>query len=488
MMAEAIYYKTALELADLLDRSEISSLEIMESIFERVRQTEDRLGSFIAFDENDARRQAEASDRRRSAGNPRSRLDGIPVGIKDIIAVKGQPLTCASRMLENFISPYDSTVAEHLKNAGCILWGRLNMDEFAMGSSTETSTFHCTANPWNLAYVPGGSSGGSAASVAAGQSILAIGTDTGGSVRQPSAFCGIVGLKPTYGRVSRYGVVAFASSLDQVGPMGRSVGDVAALLKVLAGHDSRDSTSVDLPVDEYLEEMAISRRWRLGVPQEFLSDGLDPEVHLAVRKAVAFYEGAGCEVVPVSIPHADLGIAVYYIIATAEASSNLARFDGVRYGHRAKDAQNMFELYCKSRGEGFGEEVKRRIILGASVLSSSHHEAYYTRAQKVRTLLRQEYLEALKSVDVLICPTTPSPAFKIGTKVACPLQMYLNDIFTVSVNLTGLPGISLPCGFSSEGLPIGLQLIGKPFGEGEMLAIARQFEGAHEFASLHPQL
>jgi len=384
-------------------------------------------------------------------------------------------------MLEGFVSPYDATVTVRLKNAGAIIWGRLNMDEFAMGSSTENSAFQTTSNPWDLERVPGGSSGGPAAALAAGETPLALGSDTGGSIRQPASFCGVVGLKPTYGLVSRYGLVAFASSLDQIGPFARTVEDAALLLGVIGGHDPLDSTSYPAPIPDYRTEMGRHRGpWKLGVPREYFGPGLDPEVADAVRAAIEFYRSSGCEIREVSLPvAAEYAIATYYIIATAEASSNLARYDGVRYGHRSKEASDSIDLYFKSRAEGFGAEVKRRIILGTYVLSSGYYDAFYLRAQKVRTLIRQDFLNAYKEVDALLAPVAPTAAFRKGEKSSDPLSMYLSDIYTISLNLAGLPGISIPCGFTGAGLPVGLQIIGQPFQEAGLLAIARAYEQAH---------
>jgi aspartyl-tRNA(Asn)/glutamyl-tRNA(Gln) amidotransferase subunit A len=414
------------------------------------------------------------------------------VGIKDVISVAGQPLTASSRMLENFVSPYDATVTERLKDAGAVCWGRLNLDEFAMGSSTENSAFGATSNPWDLERVPGGSSGGSAAAVAAGEAVAALGSDTGGSIRQPAALCSVVGLKPTYGRVSRYGLIAFASSLDQIGPIARSVRDAAVLLGAIAGHDPRDSTSVRLEVPDYargVDELAKSgRKWRLGIPKEYFGEGLDPEVGAAVEEAIGEYRRMGCEVREVSLPHTKYAIATYYIIATAECSSNLARFDGVRYGHRSREATDALDIYFKSRAEGFGQEVKRRIILGTYVLSSGYYDAYYLRAQKVRTLIRGDFLQAYREVDAIVTPTSPTPAFRKGEKAADPLAMYLNDIYTIGVNLAGLPGMSVPCGFTKAGLPVGLQIIGQPFKETELLAIGAAYEERTQWHGRVPPL
>jgi aspartyl-tRNA(Asn)/glutamyl-tRNA(Gln) amidotransferase subunit A len=489
-MSSELIFKPATELAGLLAAQKLSAAELTAAFIARAKAVEDRVRAFNSFDEADALAQARASDARRAAGQTKGPLDGIPIGLKDVIAVAGQPLTCSSRMLANFVSPYDATVTRRLRDAGAVLWGRLNMDEFAMGSSTENSAFHATSNPWDLARVPGGSSGGPAAAVAAGEMPLALGSDTGGSIRQPASFCGIVGLKPTYGRVSRYGLVAFASSLDQIGPFARSVEDAALLLGAIAGHDALDSTSYQTPIPDYRAE--LSRRkgpWKLGVPKEYFGAGLDAEVGGAVRAAIEFYRAAGCEIREVSLPlAAEHAIAVYYIIATAECSSNLARYDGIRYGHRSPEANDAIDIYFKSRAEGFGPEVKRRVILGTYVLSSGYYDAYYLRAQKVRTLIRNDFMRAFREVDALLAPVAPTPAFKKGEKVSDPLAMYLSDIYTISINLAGLPGISVPCGFTGAGLPVGLQIIGQPFQEAGLLAIARTYEQAHDWHTRHPSL
>lgn len=488
-MSDPLYYKTAAELSDLLERGEISSVELTQFVIDRTKEVDMRVRAFGCFDPEDALAQARASDERRKAGQVRGPLDGIPIGIKDNLAVTGQSLTCSSKMLERFVSPYDATVIANLKDAGAVLWGRLNMDEFAMGSSTENSAFHTTANPWDLERIPGGSSGGSAAAVAAGEAICSLGSDTGGSIRQPAALCGTVGMKPTYGLVSRYGLVAFASSLDQVGPFAHTVEDAAILLQAIAGHDSRDSTSFKVEIPDYRKALGEKKGpWKLGIPKEYFGEGLDPEVEKAVRGAIEFYKSEGCEIVDISLPHTEHAVAVYYIIATAEASSNLARYDGVRYTHRAADAKDAIDLYFKSRAEGFGPEVKRRVILGTYVLSSGYYDAYYLRAQKVRTLIRNDFMKAYETVDAILTPTSPAPAFKKGEKTDDPLQMYLSDIFTISANLAGIPGLSLPCGFSSTGLPIGLQVLGKPFEEAELFAVAHRYEQAHDFYKKHPVL
>jgi|UniRef100_UPI0040490C48 aspartyl-tRNA(Asn)/glutamyl-tRNA(Gln) amidotransferase subunit A len=487
-MVDELFYQSIATLSDRLAKKEISAIELTKAVIERTRRVESKIQAFNSRDEDDALAQALASDERRAAGDSKGPLDGIPIGLKDLIAVKNQPLTASSKMLADFISPYDATVTEKLKQAGAVLWGRLNMDEFAMGSSTENSASKTTCNPWDISCVPGGSSGGSAAALAAGEAIATLGSDTGGSIRQPAAFCGVVGLKPTYGLVSRYGLIAFASSLDQIGPFTHTVEDAAMLLQVIAGHDERDSTSYKTQLPDYRADLKTNRGpWKLGIPGEYFGEGLDPEVGAAVERAIEFYRSKGCEIKEVSLPHTRYCLDAYYVIATAEASSNLARYDGVRYGHRSKKSTDIVDQYFQSRAEGFGEEVKRRIILGTYVLSSGYYDAYYLRAQKVRTLIRQDFLNAYQEVDALITPTTPSPAFKIGAKVD-PLSLYLCDIYTIGANLAGLPAISIPSGFSTAGLPIGLQLIGQPFAESNLLSIAHAYEQAHDWHGQHPQI
>ncbi|MBK1880382.1 Asp-tRNA(Asn)/Glu-tRNA(Gln) amidotransferase subunit GatA [Pelagicoccus mobilis] len=486
-----IFYKSASELSELLEKKELSSVELTKAMIERTKSVDEKVAAFNSFDEADALAQAESSDARRAAGEAKGALDGIPVGIKDNMAVYGQPLTCSSKMLEKFVSPYDATSIEKLKTQGAVLWGRLNLDEYAMGSSCENSAFKSTSNPWNLDCVPGGSSGGSAAAVAAGEAVFALGSDTGGSIRQPAAHCGIVGVKPTYGRVSRFGLAAFASSLDQIGPMTRNVKDAAMLLQAISCHDERDSTSYKISTPDFVKALEDQRghKWTLGLPKEYFANAESTPAMEPVLKAIEFYKSLGCEIKEVSLPHTDYAVATYYIIATAEASSNLARYDGIRYTHRAEkfDAKDSVDIYCQSRAEGFGEEVKRRIILGTYVLSSGYYDAYYLKAQKVRTLIRQDFENAFKEVDALLTPTSPTPAFKKGEKASDPLSMYLSDIYTISANLAGVPGMSLPCGYS-DGLPVGLQILGKPFKEDEMLSIANEFEAAHEFKDQHPSL
>jgi aspartyl-tRNA(Asn)/glutamyl-tRNA(Gln) amidotransferase subunit A len=393
-------------------------------------------------------------------------------------------------MLESYVSPFDATCVRQLRDAGAVIFGRLNMDEFAMGSSTENSAYQTTANPWDLETIPGGSSGGSAAAMAAGEAIATLGTDTGGSIRQPAALCGVVGMKPTYGLISRYGLVAFASSLDQVGPFARTVEDAAILMEAMLGKDALDSTSIAPQGDtNYVQALQTKQGpWKLGVPREFFAEGIDPEVKESIETAIDWYRNQGCEIVDISLPHSDLAVPVYYIVATAEASSNLARFDGVRYGHRSEEAKDALSLFTKSRGEGFGEEVKRRIILGTYVLSSGYYDAYYLRAQKVRTLIRNDFEQAFEKVDAILTPTSPTPAFKRGERSDDPLAMYLSDIYTISVNLAGLPALSVPCGFTGSGLPIGLQVIAPAFGEADMFAVAHAFEQAHDYHLQTPAL
>ncbi len=487
-MAAELFFKSIEELGALLEAKQLSATELMRTVIARRQAVDGRVKAFNSSDDADALAQAAASDARRAAGQARGPLEGIPVGLKDVIAVAGQPLTASSKMLANFVSPYDATVTVNLKKAGAIVWGRLNCDEFAMGSSTENSAFGPTANPWDLARVPGGSSGGSAAALAAGEVCATLGSDTGGSIRQPAALCGVVGLKPTYGLVSRYGLAAFASSLDQIGPLTRTVADAALMLGAIAGHDPHDSTSFKAEIPDYRAELKKRQGpWRLGIPKEYFGAGLDPAVGAAVEQAIAFYRAQGCTIKEVSLPHTQFCLDTYYIIATAEASSNLARYDGIRYGHRAKGAKDGVDLYAQSRAEGFGPEVKRRIILGTYVLSSGYYDAYYLRAQKVRTLIRQDFLKAYHEVDALLTPTSPMPAFRLGEK-SDPLALYLCDIYTIGVNLAGLPALSLPCGFTPAGLPIGLQLIGQPFREADLLAMAHTYEQAHDWHTKHPSL
>ena len=472
---------TISELVARLAGREVSAREAMQSCLDQIQRVDGNIHAFISHDAADALAQADAADKllAQNVRDPSRPLLGVPVAVKDVLAVKNQPLNCGSKILGKFISPYDATVVEKLKAAGAIVFGRLNMDEFAMGSSTENSAFGITRNPWDTSRIPGGSSGGSAAAVAAHECIASLGSDTGGSIRQPAALCGCVGLKPTYGRISRYGLVAFASSLDQIGPFTKDVRDSATLLGVLGGVDPRDSTSVPQPVPDYTKALTGDiRGMKLGLPKEYMIGGLDAEVKAAVAAAVKKFQELGAEIVEISLPHTDYAVATYYIIATAEASANLARFDGIRYCARV-DGADPIELYGQTRGAGFGPEVKRRIILGTYVLSSGYHDAYYLHAQKVRTLIRNDFLKAFEKVDAIVTPTTPTAAFKIGEKSDDPLQMYLSDIFTISCNLAGICGVSVPCGFTKNPkLPIGLQLLGQPFGEESLLKIAHAYEQA----------
>lgn len=470
---------TISELTARLAKREVSSRDATRACLDQIARVDGRLCAFISHDAADALTQADAADVAIAGGTTHTErpLLGVPIAVKDVIAVKGQPLNCGSRILGKFISPYDAAVIEKLKAAGAVVFGRLNMDEFAMGSSTENSAFGVTRNPWDTTRIPGGSSGGSAVAVAADEVIASLGTDTGGSIRQPAALCGCVGLKPTYGRVSRYGLVAYASSLDQIGCFTKNTPDTAAMLNVISGHDRRDSTSVNHGVPDYRAALDGNiRGLRLGLPKEYMVGGLDPEVKAAVDTAVNRLQSLGATVEEISLPHTEYAAATYYIIAPAEASANLARFDGIRYGARV-DGADPIELYSRTRGAGFGPEVKRRIILGTYVLSSGYYDAYYLRAQKVRTLIRRDFLNAFEKVDAIVTPTTPTAAFKIGEKSDDPLQMYLSDVFTISCNLAGICGISIPCGFTkSPKLPVGLQLLGKPFGEETILKIAHAYE------------
>ncbi len=481
---------TISELVDKLRSGQTTSRAAMAACLERIRSVDGRLGAFISYDEADALSQAGEADRALAGGQTHAErpLLGVPIAVKDVIAVKGQPLNCGSKILGHYVSPFDATVIERLKGAGAVIFGRLNMDEFAMGSSTENSAFQVTRNPWDESRVAGGSSGGSAAAAAADECLAALGSDTGGSIRQPASFCGCVGLKPSYGRVSRYGLVAYASSLDQIGCLTKDVRDAAALLEVIAGADPRDSSSVPQPVPAYTAGLTGEiKGLKLGLAKEYMVGGLDAQVKAAINGAVLQLGRLGAEVIEVSLPHTQYATAAYYIIATAEASANLARFDGIRYGARVEGADPI-ELYGKTRGAGFGDKVKRRILLGTYVLSSGYYDAYYLRAQKVRTLIRKDFLEAFETVDAILTPVAPTPAFKIGEKSDDPLQMYLSDIFTISCNLAGLCGISVPCGFTPpcdtpEGprprLPVGLQLLCKPFNEPTLLRIAHAYEVAH---------
>jgi aspartyl-tRNA(Asn)/glutamyl-tRNA(Gln) amidotransferase subunit A len=476
------------EALDAVRAKRVSAREVVESCLQRADRLNQKLNVFITRTADSARAVAESADTRRSNGEDPGPLGGLPIGLKDIFLTRGVLTTCASHILDGFIPPYDATTVERLRTAGAAFVGKLNLDEFAMGSSNENSYYGPVHNPWNNDYVPGGSSGGSAAAVAAGMCLGALGTDTGGSIRQPAAFCGLTGVKPTYGRVSRFGIIAFASSLDQVGPIAHDVRDCALLLGILAGHDPRDATSAALPVPDYLAQLEDGvRGMRLGMPEQYFGTGLDPEIERLVRAAIAEYEQLGAQVVPVSLPSTEYAVAAYYIVAPAEASANLARYDGVRYGLRVGEDGGLLSMYQTTRKNGFGREVKRRIMLGTYVLSAGYYEAYYRKAMQVRTLIRREFEQVFKKVDALLCPTSPIPPFRLGEKSADPLAMYLADVYTVPCNLAGLPGLSLPCGFTSNGLPVGLQLLGKPFDEATLLRVARAYEREHDWCLRRPR-
>ncbi|MFP6889743.1 MAG: Asp-tRNA(Asn)/Glu-tRNA(Gln) amidotransferase subunit GatA [Nitrospinota bacterium] len=474
---------TARELSEKLQSQEISSVEATQAYLNRIEETDGRVHAYLKVLNEKALDSAREADNRLANGDNTSPLLGIPVAVKDLLCMKGVETTCGSKILENFIAPYDATAVRLLKEAGAVIMGKLNMDEFAMGSSTEHSAYGPTRNPWNLETIPGGSSGGSAAAVAARSCAMSLGSDTGGSIRQPASCCGVVGMKPTYGRVSRYGLIAFASSLDQIGPFTHTVYDCAMMLNAVSGHDPLDSTSVEEAVPDYTENLdAGVKGLRIGIPKEYFIEGMDPEVEEAIRDAIQVLEGLGAEILEISLPTTEYALPVYHIIAPAEASSNLARYDGVRFGRRARAKTSEFGslhgMYAGSRDEGFGEEVKRRIMLGTYALSSGYYDAYYTKAQRVRTLICREYREAFRSVDVILSATTPTPAFRFGERMNDPISMYLSDILTIPCNLVGLPGISQPCGFTSSKLPIGLQIVGKPWGEQAVLRAAMAYEGS----------
>ena len=481
----ALFSLTVHETQDLLRRKEVSPKEIVEALIKRIEQVDGTIHGFLSFDPERALAEAEHAD----ISLP---LGGIPIAIKDVVSVKGHPCGCASKILQGYVAPYDATVIERLRAAGAIPFGRTNMDEFAMGSSTENSAFGPSTNPWDPERIPGGSSGGSSAVVAADEALAALGSDTGGSIRQPAALCGCVGVKPTYGRVSRYGLVAFASSLDQIRPLTKDVRDAALLMNVISGVDPCDSTTLNEPVPDYTADLEKGvKNLTLGLPKEYFIKGLDPQVEEAVRAAVARYEKLGAKIVDISLPHTEYALSTYYIIAPAEASANLARFDGVRYGYRAEGITGLLDHYGKTREEGFGQEVKRRIILGTYALSSGYYDAYYLRAQKVRTLIRRDFDEAFAKVDAILCPTSPTPAFKLGERTGDPLQMYLADIFTLAANMAGICGISIPCGFADvEGkkLPIGLQILGKALNEATMFRVANAYEQSTEWHRARPDL
>ncbi|NBJ69379.1 MULTISPECIES: Asp-tRNA(Asn)/Glu-tRNA(Gln) amidotransferase subunit GatA [Clostridia] len=483
----SLFDYTIKQLEEKLHNGEITVEELVNTSYGRIHEVDDQVHAFLTLDEEKARTKAKELDKE---SDKTAALFGIPSGIKDNIVTKSLRTTCASQFLDNFHDPlYNATVVNKLNQQKAVTIGKLNMDEFAMGSSNENSSYEPTRNPWNTDYVPGGSSGGSAAAVAAGEVLFALGSDTGGSIRQPAAFCGVVGLKPTYGRVSRFGLVAFASSLDQIGPITRTVEDNARVLEVISGHDVMDSTSADVEVPTYTKALTNDvKGLKIAVPKEYLSEGVTPEVKETVMQALKVYESLGATWEEVSLPHSKYAVATYYLLSSSEASANLARFDGVRYGVRSENAENMIDMFKKSRSEGFGEEVKRRIMLGTFALSSGYYDAYYKKAQKVRTLIKQDFDQIFQDYDVVIGPTTPTPAFKVGEKVDDPLTMYANDILTIPVNLAGVPGISVPCGFSGAGLPIGLQIIGKHFDEATVYRAAHAYEQATDHHKQRPQL
>ncbi len=482
--------KTATELLALQTAGQATALQIADAFLASIRERESKIQAFMLVDEASVRQQAEAIDAKRKAGQKLGKLAGIPVAVKDVLCTKGMRTTCSSKMLEHFVPPYDAHVVERIKAEDAVILGKTNMDEFAMGSSTENSAYKKTKNPWDTTRIPGGSSGGSAACVAACEAPMSLGTDTGGSIRQPAALCGIVGIKPTYGRVSRYGLIAFASSLDQVGPFTHDLTDAALMMEVISGHDGRDSTSIVEPVPEYTKSLNQPvKGLRIGVPAEFFGEGLDAEIEKSVRDALAEYVKQGATLVPVNLPNgSQLAVAVYYIVATAECSSNLARFDGMHYGHRTKTKSDLIATYSKSRGEGFGKEVQRRIMLGTYALSSGYKDAYYLKALKVRRIIKNEFDAAFAQCDVIMGPTSPTAAFQFGEKTDNPLAMYLSDIYTISCNLAGIAGMSIPCGFTKTGLPIGLQLLSPAFDEDRMLRIGRMYEAATNWHTQRPKV
>lgn len=471
-----------------LSERKLSVTELVKASLARIANTDEQIGAFLTLAEDEALKHAQTLDERLMNGGKRGLLFALPIGLKDNIVTEGLLTTCASRMLENFVPVYDATVVQKLKQQDAVTIGKTNMDEFAMGSSSETSAFRPVRNPWNRDYVPGGSSGGSAASVAAGQVYFALGSDTGGSIRQPASYCGIVGLKPTYGLVSRHGLVAYASSFDQIGPLTKNVEDAAYVLQAIAGHDPMDSTSARIDIPDYSKALTGEvRGLKIGVPEQYMGEGVDSRVREKIQEALKVFEQLGAHVEEMSLAHTEYAVATYYLLSCSEASSNLARFDGVRYGVRADDADNLIDLYLESRSRGFGDEVKRRIMLGTYSLSSGYYDAYYAKAQKVRTLIRREFEEAFSRYDVLVTPTTPTPAFPIGSKINDPLTMYMNDICTIPANLAGIPAISVPCGLV-DGLPVGLQIIGKAFDEMTVLRAAHAFEQNTDHHKLHPEL
>lgn len=488
-MTKELHFKTVKEIRKALLHKEISAKELVDAAYNRIEEVEDKVQAFNSYSKELAYETAKEVDERIKTNADLPALAGIPLAMKDNICVNGYPTTASSKILENFVAPYDATVSKKIKENLIPIIGKANLDEFAMGSSTENSAFKKTKNPWDLNTVPGGSSGGSAASVASGEAVIALGSDTGGSIRLPASFCGIVGMKPTYGTVSRFGLIAFASSLDQIGPFGRCVEDVAMCLSAISGHDPMDSTSINKTMPDYTTNLKKDiSGLRIGVVKELLEEGLNPDVKQSVTDAIKLYENLGAKIEEISLPHTKYAIGTYYIIATAEASANLARYDGVKYGYRAKNTDNLLEMYIKSRSEGFGDEVKRRIMLGTYTLSSGYYDAYYKKAQQVRTLIKRDFDKAFEKVDLLLCPTCPNTAFEFGSKTADPISMYLQDIATITANMAGIPGISLPCGYDSKGLPIGLQLLGPAFSEESLLRTAYSFEQATDFHKKNPSL
>ena len=488
-MSLRLLESTALQIQEKILSKEIRAKDVIKLFFERMKDIEPHVQAYITINEEDAIKKATEIDKKLERNEKLGLLAGIPIAIKDNICTKNLHTTCASKILKNFIPPYDAFAVKRLKEEDAIIVGKTNLDEFAMGSSTENSSFKITRNPWNYDYVPGGSSGGSTAAVAADLSFMALGSETGGSVRQPAALCGVVGVKPTYGRVSRYGLVAFGSSLDQIGTVTKDVRDAAVLLQVIAGHDLHDSTSVQVPVPDYSNGIDSGvDGLKIGIPKEYFAEGLNKDVDSAVKDALEIYKQLGAKIVDISLPHTEYAVAVYYIVANAEASSNLARYDGVRYGYRTDRASGIVDMYCRTRTEGFGNEVKRRIMLGNYALSSGYYDAYYLKASKVRSLIKKDFDIAFEKVDCIICPTSPVPAFKIGERANNPLEMYLSDIYTIPANLAGIPGISIPCGFSKEGLPIGMQILARHFEEKKLLQIAYTFERKTDFHLKKPVL
>ncbi|KON67411.1 glutamyl-tRNA amidotransferase [Peribacillus butanolivorans] len=485
----SLFEQKVSELHQRLHNKEISVTDLVNESYKRIGQVEDKVKAFLTLDEENARNQAKQLDDQLVKGESQGALFGMPIGVKDNIVTKNLRTTCASKILENFDPIYDATVVQKLQQAETVTIGKLNMDEFAMGSSNENSAYQATRNPWNTDYVPGGSSGGSAASVASGEVLFSLGSDTGGSIRQPAAYCGVVGLKPTYGRVSRFGLVAFASSLDQIGPVTRTVEDNAYLLEAISGVDPMDSTSANLDVPNFVNSLTGDvKGLKIAVPKEYLGEGVGEEARNSVLEALKVLEGLGAVWEEVSLPHSKYALAAYYLLSSSEASANLSRFDGVRFGHRTDNAETLIDMYKQTRSEGFGDEVKRRIMLGTFSLSSGYYDAYYKKAQKVRTLIKKDFEDVFEKYDVIVGPTTPTPAFKIGEKVADPLTMYANDILTIPVNLAGVPGISVPCGFAANGLPLGLQMIGKHFDESTIYRAAHAFEQATDFHKQFPKL